>query len=225
MPDIYPTIDGSTSRYGIYTWNAARDSSVGDGVSSHQYVFNQLLYISGRGATVVNISRYFIEFDTSGISVAPEEAFIGLYGRAVVNNDNPVIVVRGTQATGSVATDSFNDIYNASTELGNSDASGTGTLAGVSGLTYSSTTTSWSTSGYNLIPLNATALADIASMDEFKVCVMATQDYLDSISVGYDKYLSWHSDAYSGTSRDPLLKYTAGTEAVTHNATFFGCNF
>ena len=115
-------------------------------------------------------------------------------------------------------------MHNCSTELGNSDGSGAGTLAGVSGLTYSSEVPTWSTSGYNEIALNATALSDIASLDTFKVCMMQyDNDYLDIAATSMVRTGNYWA-AQSGTSKDPYLDYTAAVTA-TDNSVFFGCNF
>ena len=169
----------------------------------------------------IGLRRAFFEFDTSGISEAPSAASINIYGN--VRNSADIILVRGTQSSTLVAGD-FNSLHNCSTELAASDGSGAGTLAGVSGLTYSSEISTWSTSGYNEIALNSTALSDIASLDTFKVCMMEyDHDYLDAtVTSRVDIGNYWAEQ--SGTSKDPYLDYTAAS-AATDNSVFFGCNF
>ena len=227
MPDIYVTKDATLQKYGIFSWATARAAAVGSMNTISSGIYIHTLNTSGRGSIVTLLNRFFMEIDTSGISVAPASASLRLYGHNSAATS--LIAVRSTLVAatdGGMTGDTYNDIYNSSTELAASDGSGAGTLAGVSGLTYSSATTSWSTSGYNTIPLNATALADIASVDKFKVCIMSyTYDYLDIISVGTDERSGLYTDAYTGTSRDPYLKYTAGTAVAADNSVFFGCNF
>ena len=59
--------------------------------------------------------------------------------------------------------------------MGNSDGAGTGTLASCA-TNYSSEITSWSTSGYNDITLNSTALSVMARISDFKI-VLLQYDY------------------------------------------------
>ena len=181
--------------------------------------------ISGKGGGETHFfRRAFFFFDTSGISVAPSEATLKIKGYSQNNSD--VIAVKSTAADPIVSA-GFNDLSGASTALGNSDGSGAGTLAGVSGLTYSSELATWSTSGYNDIELNSTALSDMASLDDFKICVMDYDyDYLDiSPSLGTLVKIGFYWADYTGTSLDPYIDYTAGTVAATDNSVFFGCNF
>ena len=191
-------------------------------------VFNvETTFISTRGTTLGVLNRTFFEFDTSGISVTPASCKFELYGFTQTSAD--LIAVRSTipaAVDGAITTAHFDAIYDSSTELAASDGSGAGTLAGVSGLAYSAEQATWITTGYNDLTFNATALADMASLDTFKVCVMEyDHDYLDIISLGDSARSGFYQDLYSGTSRDPRLNYGAGTAAVTDNSVFFGCNF
>ena len=182
--------------------------------------------LSGKGGGETHFTRRaFFFFNTSGISIAPSEATLKIKGYNRNNSD--VIAVKSTAAD-PVVNGSYNDFpTDAVTALGNSDGSGAGTFAGVSGLTYSAELSTWSTSGYNDIELNSTALSDMASLDTFKVCVMDYDyDYLDiapSIGtlVGVGNY--WQNSG--GTGNDPYIDYTEGVASVAHNATFFGASF
>ena len=195
--------------------------------SSNTNGFMVFYYIAsgGRGGGLIyGLIRAFFEFDTSGISVAPSSATLKIKG--VSSGTADVIAVRSEQSA-TLATGDFDNLYGASTQLAASDGSGAGTLASVSGLTYSAEIATWSTSAYNDIPLNATALADMASLDLFKVCVMEYDgDYLD-IDTGTPTSLNngcYYADDTAG-NKDPYIDYTAGTAAVTDNAVFFGTNF
>jgi hypothetical protein len=229
MAYIYgETNDGYISSGNQSTFIAAR-SHGGDSYNSNA-VRGPVAYMLARpgrgGGEINNIIRSFYEFDTTSLSVAPTEANLELYGFSVGNAD--VIAVRSEQSA-SLGAGDFDALYGASSQLAASDGAGTGTLASVSGLTYSAEIATWSTTAYNTIPLNATALADIASLDRFKVCVMGYDyDYLDIVApispITDLVTVAWFADS-SGTSSDPKLSYAAGTAAVADNATFFGTNF
>ena len=196
----------------LYDNNNARDASP---------VF---AFQSARGGGSWGLRRAFLDFDTSSINTTVSSATLRIYG--YVNSDADVIVVRSEHGTTLAASD-FNSFPAAAvTALGNSDGSGAGTFAGISGLTYSAEFTTWVTYGYNNIALNATALSDMESLSTFKICIMEYDyDYLDITtpnSSSLDVGIYW-SENHS-TLRDPYIDYTA-VAAVTHNATFFGANF
>ena len=221
MPTIYSGTNDGWAACGIISgWASARNHA-GSLVDSNNSS-DSIAVISFKGfGTSFGLRRAFFEFDTSGISEAPSEASINIYGYSQKSAD--IILVRGTQGSPLAAGD-FNSLHNCSTELGNSDGSGAGTLAGVSGLTYSSEVPTWNISGYNEIALNATALSDIASLDTFKVCMMQyDNDYLDITASSMVRTGNYWADE-SGTSKDPYLDYTAAVTA-TDNSIFFGCNF
>ena len=227
-----PTITGGTNDGLIAkgldgSWVIARGGlpfdTDGDLVDSNNLrdVYAVWNHHSGRGGGSWGVRRAFFEFDTSGISVAPASATLKIYGFSGTTLD--VIAVR-SEHSATLAVGDFDALYGAATAFTHTDGSGSGTLAGVSGLTYSAEVSTWSTSGYNDIALNATALADIASLDTFKVCVMGYDyDYLDIDPTGTSNRIGLYW-ADAGGSTIPLLDYTAGV-AVTDNATFFGCNF
>ena len=196
--------------------------------SSTEYGLSQgivgQVFFSGRGGGTFGILRSFFEFDTSGISVAPSAATLRLYG--VNYNTADLIAVRSEQSA-TLANGDLDALYGASTALGNSDGAGAGTLAGISGLTYSAEITSWATHAYNNVAFNATALADMASLSLFKVAILQyDNDHLDitSVDAGGNAISGAYFTETSGTSSDPYIDYTAGT-AVTDNAVFFGANF
>ena len=174
MPDIYgSTGDGYADSGEQGTWAGSRNSS-GVGVDNNEVrdLTATLVYRdSGKGGAEVNvIRRAFMFFDTSGISIAPSEATLKVFGFG--SNSLDLIVVKSTAATITEA-GSFNDLAGASTGLGNTDGAGAGTLAGVSGLTYSAEIATWNAVAYNDIALNSTALSDMASLDDFKICIMS----------------------------------------------------
>ena len=227
MPSIYGTTgDGYASALGQSSWVNARRSSgtQGDNNNTRDTTAVAVEVASGKGGGVESsIRRAFMSFDTSGISVTPSDATLKIRGFSQSSAD--VIVVKSEAATTIVA-GSFDDLPSAAqTVIGLTDGSGAGTLSGVSGFTYSSEISTWSTSGYNDIALNSTALSDMVSLDTFKICIMDYDyDYLD-ITGGSLVRVGLYWTETSAESLDPYIDYTAGTEAVTNNAILFGTNF
>jgi hypothetical protein len=218
------TADGyvqSFLRLGSGGWATARSDTSGFSMVSNatRYEFAPLVVLTTRRGTGYGLRRSFFYFDTSGISDAPSAATLKIYGYS--QNSADVIAVRGTQSA-TLGTGDLDAIHNSSTELSSSNGSGAGTLASVSGLTYSGEISTWSTSGYNDIALNATARLDMASLDDFKVCLMEyDHDYLDVAPTAQIQVGLYYADAAGENS--PYIDYTVA--AVTHNATFFGANF
>jgi hypothetical protein len=207
---------------GLGSWSSSRNHA-GDSFDSNNSIDVAAVacYYFARRGNYYQI-RAFFEFSTSGISVAPSAATLKISGTG--SNTADVIVVRSEQG-GTLAAGDFNSLPAAAvTALGNSDGSGAGTFAGISGLTYSAEIATWSTSGYNDIALNATARADMASLSLFKVCLMEYDyDYLD-IAGGSPSNRTGLRWAENGDTKWPYIDYTAAV-TVTDNATFFGANF
>ena len=209
MPSIYSsTNDGQISKTSTTSWSDARDATAGDVSSTSGTVSTTAVYASHGsargGGTNWRVYRSFFEFDTSGISVAPTDCDLKIYGRSSYTGD--FFVVKSEQSNPLAFAD-FDAI--------------TGWSAGAdneSNVTkYSSERTTWS-SGYNTISLNSTALSDIASLDTFKICLINSQYDLpntepSSTTVGNGLYFA----NYLGTSRDPYIDYTAAATGYSHN--------
>jgi hypothetical protein len=215
MPELFSVAAGdgpiSLTKNQSGAWAACRTAGTASSFSTLTRSANgaSTQNVSSRGSEVASIQRAFFSFDTSGISVAPSAATLKIYG--FFRGTADVIAVRSAHSSTLVNGD-FDALHNSSTELGNSDGSGTGTLASVSGLTYSAEISLWSTSGYNDIVLNSTALSDMASLSTFKVAVIDyDRDYLDVAPVGslFVAAGMYFADS-SGTTRDPKIDYTAG---------------
>ena len=73
------------------------------------------------------------------------------------------------------------------------------------------TTTTWSTSGYNSITLNSTALEDIALLDTFKCCVLEqTKDLRnEGTSMSAVNYSGLYYANESDAAKRPYISYTA----------------
>ena len=214
---IYPDQDGVVYKFATDTWANIRNASSGTlNVTASYYIQNS--HSTGRGGNTYQIGRYFLEFDTSSINKTISSAALNIHG--VTSGTLDVILLKGTQHA-PVASADFNNIYGATTPLGNSNGSGGGTLAAIGVTTYSGEITTWSTSGYNSIPLNASAKADIIANDSFRcVLIGSDYDYADIAPSSATYRTQFYQDADSGTSRDPKLVITE-----QENSVFFGANF
>ena len=229
MPDIVATTtDGFCKCDPQGSFEGARDhagSSYTADSNRNTYTVGSL-YFGMRGTFVMYRSYY--AFNCGDISVAPESATLKIHG--VAYGSANVIAVKSAaeiELHSSDYRDGLADVHSSvDTALTNSAGDGSGTLASITGFKYmDSPTSSWSTSGYNNLALNADALADMASLVAFKVCVMEyDHDFLDvENTTGVLVNGNWWAD--SAGSRVPTLSYVAATAAVTDNATFFGANF
>jgi len=215
---IYPDYDGVVYKFVSDTWANVRNASSGTlNTSAAYYIQNS--HTSGRGGSVNQIGRYFLEFDTSSINKTISSATLSLYGYNTGTLD--VILMKGSQS-GVVATTDFNQVYGASLHFGASDGNYAGRWA-VSSTTvdYSSEISTWSTSGYNEIALSDDAKADIIANDTFN-CVLIgyDYDYLDLAPSEAWYRVGFRQSTYSGTSSDPKLVITE-----QDNSVFFGTNF
>ena len=222
MPDIDATNNGRAIHYGQGTsWDDARGNTPGSEVSTvKQNNAIASAKTSGRGGTSWLISREFMTFDTSSISVTPSSATLKVYG---FNRDDGDVIALKSDYSSTLATSDFDNIVNAATPLINTDGSGAGTFASTSVVEYSSEITTWNLEAYNDISLNSDALSDMVSLDDFKVCLINYDlDFLDIEPSGF-VYNGFYTSSESG--KEPYIDYTAGTAAVADNATFFGANF
>ena len=227
MPDpIYATNDGRAIHFSASGWvDARRSATANTATISNQEVSSiEVAHITAGRGEQWSISRLFLTFDTTSISVSPESAKLNI--RGYYNGNLDVIALKSDYSPDGATLDiyDYGAITNAETPLTNSDGAGAGTLAGTSVVEYSDELTTWSTSGFNEIVLNADALSDIVSLDTFKVCVIDYDyDYLD-IELGNGNTLRNGSyfSSKGGTTYDPYIDYTL---AAVDNAVFFGCNF
>ena len=207
--------DGEIRAYNTTNWATSRDASSGtvrinDTLSASAISAYKL---PGRGGgSSWQVKRAFFNFDTSGISDTLSSATLKLYGRSSSGSAD-FFVLASTQHQPLEGGD-FGSRINGWTTGDNT-----------SNVTYySDEITSWSTSGYNDITLNATALAAIKNDDDFTFCLVeADYDLTDtepSLGTYYNTGLYWSDN--TGTSKDPYIDYTVAT---TDNAVFFGSNF
>ena len=215
---VYATNDGWVLNGLDATFVSARSAGTGNANNTdtrHASSVNE--FFSGRGGGSWGIYRSFYQFDTSTVTLPPIDAVFRVYGYSGSSAD--IIAVRSTHSD-PLENDDFDALYGASGLLANSDGAGRGKLSTVSGLTYSNAITTWSTSGYNDIGLNATARNDMARFDAFKICIMGyVHDFLDVENSSIFNSGGYYSE-YTGISRDPFIDYTRSDSSV-----FFGTNF
>jgi len=194
MPNIYASKSEGIAQFAVGAWSHIRDSPTGvirTGTSSQRDALAINAYHTpGRGSDVYRVSRAFFLFDTSSITSTVTDTKLNIYGYSQDNAD--VIAVKsdayGGGASSIVAAD-FNN-FDTSTP-------------------YSSEVTSWSTSGYNGIVLNSTALTDIQNDDYFIVCVMEyDHDFQNSAVSNANLRSGVYHVNYTGTSFDPYLQIT-----------------
>ena len=207
-----PTITASTNGGYIIANNHsshanARNAASGNViVTQASRVSTSLSYVraAGRGgSTVYAIYRSFLQFDTSGITGTVASATLKIYG--YVNGNADVIVVK-SNAFGSgyegatLAKADFNSIPGFTLDQ---DMSGNVT-------DYSSEIATWSTSGYNDITLNSTALTDIKNDNAFKIAIVEHDQDYKNVDPGINATImgGMYFTAYTGTSTDPIIEYT-----------------
>ena len=194
-------------------WNTAHDNTAGDSVSINDSSYDLAVHVScvtlGR-ITTYKISRTLMDFDTSGISSAPSAATLKIYG--VTNGGADLIVIKATHDPSSASTGWFSDFTGYAAGWDDGDVTA-----------YSSEIATWSTSRYNDITLNSTALSDMSSLSTFKIMIMEyDHDYLDfSPGGGRIPCVSVSSGMYfadnTGTSKDPYIDYTPAVTGYGHD--------
>jgi hypothetical protein len=226
MATIYANLqDGYVARVNQSTWSNARANSSGTTASATSPGFFQGIggfAQSGRGGgSVYTIYRSFMPFDTSGISANVDSATLKIRGFSQSGGD--VIAVKASSNISTLTTADFEEIEG--WDSSGTDGSGGGDMES-SVTKYSNEITTWSTSGYNDITLNAQALADMKNNDNL---------YIALINFDYDLKDVAPTDATgrnglyyannTGTSLDPYIDYDLAAVTTADNAIFFGTNF
>ena len=199
MATQYVSNSGWIYRYTTEAWSTIRGASTGTGANDGSYYKADAIRVmssSGRGGTLNYIGRSYFYFDTSGITGTVASATLKIYGYGSYSSAD-VIAVKSDAFGGDGGTGLVTGDYN------NIDFS----------TPYSSELATWSTSSYNDITLNATALTDIKNNNAFIVSVIEHDyDYSNSApSVGTNDRNGMYFDPYGGTSRDPYIDYTLAT--------------
>jgi len=200
MPNIAAGKDCQMKVDDESTYAAARNSSVAENINTTVQKVGTAVKASANSAgNKYDCYRSFFAFDTSGVSIAPASATLKLYGYQYGSADVIIIKV-DADATG----DSDTDFVVA-------DFSKTGTYD--ASTAYSAQVSTWSTTNYNEITLNATALSDMASLSEFKLALIE-HDYDYSKTAPANSVAVKSGIHYSNaTSSDvrPTISYVAGS--------------
>ena len=225
MATIYAhTNDGYVTRHTQSSWSDARANTAG--TSGNSTITRLTAGVAGYRAAArgggysFTIYRSFFYFDTSGISADVNSATFKVYGYSQGGGD--LIAVKSNSDIETLGSADFGSIVGWDTTT---DGSGGGDNE--SNVTkYSAEISTWSTSGYNDITLNAQALADMRDDDTVYICLINFDYDLKDIAPTGD---STHKNGlyfinYTGTSRDPYVDYELAV-ATTDNAVFFGTNF
>ena len=201
-PSVQNLIVGTTNP----TFAGARDATSGTvftapggaAATTHPQAIKYSKVAGARGNSF-NINRYFLEFDTSDISVTPADATLRIPGSTNATAD--FFAVKATFSDGSLANGDFDAIDGWTAGADNS-----------SNVTkYSSEVTSWSTSGNNDITLTSDALSDMASEDNFKICLIQSDN--DLANVEATVVVSTGVNLLNSLRLD----YTAGSSGYTNN--------
>ena len=205
-----PTITASTQGGVVYTNNQtshanARNADTGTtviAVSTRSQNAFSYVRSAGRSGTAYAIYRSFLQFDTSGITGTVSSATLKIYG--YVNGTADLKIVKstafGSGYEGSSLSTADYDALPGHTDNQAMDVS----------FSYSSEIATWSTSGYNNITLNSTALTDMQNDDAFKIAIINHDHDYKNVDPGIaaSNLGGMYFTAYSGTSTDPVIEYT-----------------
>ena len=210
--------DGYVTKTSTSNFATARDATSGSTYSSSA-TSNSVGVQAHRAATrgggsEWRVSRSFFMFDTSSYAAYADVTSVTLSLRGYVNSSGDVIVVRGTQGVSLAAAD-FDAIDGWS-------GGGGDELSNVT--VFSNQISTWDTSGYNNIPLNASAVARINAGSDLDICVLNYDYDLRGVDPGgaTDTRNGLYYTDYTGTSYDP---YITVTTPAADDAIFFGTNF
>ena len=227
MATIYAhTNDGYVARFNQSSWSDARANSSGTAASSVATTstvgISAYAASSRGGGSVFHLVRSFMYFDTSGISSNVDSATLKI--RGVTYGTGDVIAVKATSDIAAIlGTADFEAITG--WDSSGTDGSGGGDMES-SVTKYSNEITTWSTSGYNDIALNAQALADMKNDSTVYIALLNfDHDLKDVEPTDMSGRNGLYYINYTGTSRDPYVDYTLAAVATTDNAIFFGTNF
>ena len=202
MPVKNPTVSTQITGTVNPSHAGARDATSGTAVAASSRYAEAVKFVSIAGfrANTYSINRYFIEFDTSGITVAPADATLSIYGFS--NSLADIFAVKATFSDGTIANGDFDAIDGWSAGVDNS-----------SNVTkYSDEVETFSTSGFNDIALTSAALSDMVSEDRFKICLIQAENDLANVAGGG----VIHKTGFWRTTNTIHLDYTEGTAGFGH---------
>ena len=203
MPDIIAsTSDGSIS-VSTSPYSSARNATSGtvQNTTTTTAVAGIIRFNSRGGAPPVRIRRFFLNFDTSGVSVAPSSANL----KFTINNlsnttgDSNLIAVKsdafgGGSGLGSSEYDSIDISTPYTAEIDNESASAGDTIT---------------------VALNSDALSDIAANDNFKLSLINhAHDFTNNEPSSTQNYeITLRTADYSTVASRPTISYVEGSSA------------
>jgi len=226
MPDIYPSKVASMVKDDYTYWINFGDfpNSIiignADSVDTTSAHFDQAIRVVYDSATGYDLSRYYMVFDTSGITETPLSATLKLYGKSGTASN--IIAVRlNTNTIGSISSDFDVSDWGQTYVIGGAETD--------QEVAYSAQYTgTWSTSGYNQIALNATALSDMVSLSTFRLVIMdytydrqtlANANPAFAPPDGTNVVTGFYSLAAASAANRPVISYTtAGGETPAASA-------
>ena len=213
MPIIYASDEDGYVSSANANWATARDATTGSSFSSSTTRATDTVKAAAvptrGGGTSYAIIRTFMYFDFRAVVDIPESATLNIYGYS--QNSADYFVVKADSSIGTLGTADFDAIDGWNN-------SGVDNESNVTKYSISEHTT-WSTSGYNIIPLNSTALKVMKGNTLYMALIESVHD-LRNVQPSGNFRNGMHFTDYSGTSRDPYIDYKIGTPS-----TFFGANF
>ena len=82
MPDLNPTIDARMLKIGTSWANTVGDGVTASSVNTSTAYWNSGIHVIDLSAfNTTQVERYFVEFDTSGVTSTPSSATFKLYGK------------------------------------------------------------------------------------------------------------------------------------------------
>ena len=204
MPDIVAGSDRQLRVRNENSWSAARDATTADSAVTTANGVRNKKSSSGK----YDNHRTFLAFDTSGVTVAPSSATLSLRATSFVSSDFVIVKVQAG-ATGDSGTEFANSDYN----LLQGFSSGNTMNGNV--VTYSSEVENPTANTTILVTLNAAALSDIASLDEFKVAIIGSRDFTNNEPGVGNQTTTFKTSTESTVSFRPTLSYVAGAAGDT----------
>ena len=203
MPDLTCVVDGEAEdvTFGTNMETQAEDTSPALGMNTSATGID-VTWVNASGV-VCQPANGYLEFDTSGITTTPSSATLKIYISNILNSGpEGIYVMRAFFASaGSLsATDQASytrDASGATPDIGDM-------------VKYSSEITSFTDDQTLEITLNATALSDMVSRDDFQIAIVTDSlaDQHATPSNGITRTITFSSQNNSTSSQRPVLSYT-----------------
>jgi hypothetical protein len=210
MPDIVVGKNAQIKVDNEATFAAARNMATAEQINTGLEKVGTAVKVHGNSAeTQYDCYRSFFAFDTSGVTAVPTSATLKLYGVTYAGADVIIIKV-DADATGDSDTDFVLGDFS---KTGSYDAS----------TAYSAEITTWNVAAdsdpagaRNEITLNATALADMNSLSEFKLALIEYDyDYSKATPTAGDTSFKNGIHYVDGIAAvRPTISYVAGSTGL-----------